>query len=73
MQSQGALSPPLLDGEVNQKQLYWFVVDNLGKRVSVRVKATQGFWSNLIESIREIFSKRSLQSQVIEAAEETKA
>lgn len=70
MQSQGAVSPALLDSGMNKKEYYWFVIENEGKRVSVRVKDTQGFWSNLVDSFREFFSKRSLQSQIVEAAEE---
>lgn len=68
VQSQGAVSPALLDSGMDQKK--WFVVENEGKRVSVRVKDSQGFWSNLVDSFREFFSKRSLQSQIVEAVEE---
>jgi hypothetical protein len=71
VQSQGALPPPLLDAGANQNQLHWFVVENGGKRVSVRVKGTRGFWRNLMDSFREVFSKHSLQSKVVEAVEET--
>lgn len=78
VQSQGALSTPLLEGGVDPKQHHWFVVEdsNAGfyvKRVSVRVKGTQGFWRNLLDSIREIFSKRvSPQSQVVETVEKNR-
>lgn len=68
MQTLGA-SSPLLESRVNQ--LHWFVVENEGDRVSVRVKGTQNFWQNLIDRIREIFLKKSLQSQVMETAEKT--
>lgn len=70
VQSEGALSPFLLEAGVDQKQNHWFVVEE--KKVSVRVKGTQGFWSNLLDRIREIFSKRSLQSQVVEAVEKAR-
>lgn len=78
VQSQGALSPPLLEAGVDQKQHHWFVIENseVGfdeRRVSVRVKGTQGFWRSLLDSIREIFSKRvSPQSQVVETVEKTR-
>ena len=72
VQSQGDLLPPLLEG-VDQEQVHWFVVENEGRRVSVRVKGTQGFWSNLMDSFRKVIAKHSLQSQVAGAVEETEA
>lgn len=77
VQSDGAISPFLLETGVDQKQHHWFVVEHSkagfeDKRVLVRVKGTQGFWRNLLDSIREIFSKRSLQSNVVETVEKTR-
>jgi len=69
VQSQGTVSPALLDSGMDQKECYWFVVENEGKIVSVRVRDTQGFWSNLVDRFRELFSKRWLQSQIVEDVE----
>ena len=70
VQLEGALPPPLPHGEVNQNKFHLIVVEKQGKRVSIHVKGTQGFWKNLMDRLRELFAKQPLQSQVIEAVEE---
>lgn len=71
VQSESGLLPPLSEAGVDQEQVHWFVVENEGRRVSVRVKGTQGFWNNLMDNLRGVFAKLPLQSQVGGAVEET--
>lgn len=74
IESEGVVSPLLLETGTAQKERQ-FVVErpNAGvKRVSVRVKETRGFWGNLVDSIREMFTGKSLQSQVVETVEKSR-
>jgi pimeloyl-ACP methyl ester carboxylesterase len=74
IESEGAVSPLLLETG-KDKQERQFVVERSSagvKRVSVRLKETRGFWGNLVDSIREMFAGKSLQSQVVETVEKSR-